>query len=153
MYYVQVTSLVDIIATPDVIPTDDISQPERTVTSVVVEWKEPEYYKAPITTYTLNLCEKASDNCLTVDGYPMNITAHSNTNESRVRYGLFLVIVDVVICSYLHRYNISGLRPFSSSYSLSISATNNIDSANFSSPVPVILVNTSKIVSSVSLCQ
>ena len=142
--------LSNIIDIPDIIPSDDITQHERTVTSVVVQWKEPNYYNAPITMYSLNLCQKISDDCVTVNGYPVNINADQNTI---VRYGLLLVIVDVVICSYLHRYNISGLQPFSSSpYLLSISAINDIGSANFSSPVPLILVSRSEIILVSSLC-
>ena len=147
-----VTNLVDTVAIPDVIPTDDITQPERTVTSVLVQWKVPIYYNAPVTNYSLNLCQKISDDCIPVSGYPMNISVGQYTNGSIVRYGLLLVTVDVVICSYLHRYNISGLQPFSSSpYSLSIRAINDIGSANFSSPVTLTLVNRSEIVL-VSLC-
>ena len=146
------TRLIDNIDIPDIISTDDITQHERTVTSVVVQWKEPNYYNAPITMYSLSLCQKLSDDddCTSVNGYPVNINADQNTV---VRYGLLLVIVDVVICSYLHRYNISGLQPFSSSpYLLSISAINDIGPANFSSPVPLILVNRSEIVLVSSLC-
>ena len=92
IYYI--TSLVDITDIPDVIPADDITQPERTVTTVVVQWKEPNYYNAPITMYTLNLCQKAQqDSCTTVDGYPMNINAGEHTSDGVVRYGLLLVIV------------------------------------------------------------
>ena len=77
-----------IIDTPDVIPTDDITQPERTVTTVIVQWKEPNYYNAPIKMYTLNLCQKLlHDNCTSVNGYPLNITADEYTNASIVRYG------------------------------------------------------------------
>ena len=90
--------------------------------------------------YSLNLCEKINDDCTTVNGYPMNINAGEHTSGSIVRYDLLLVIVDVVICSYLHRYKISGLQPFSL-YSLSISAINDIGSADFSEPVALILVN------------
>ena len=95
--------------------------------------------------YSLNLCEKINDNCTTVNGYPMNINAGEHTSGSIVRYSLLLVIVYVVICSYLHRYNISSLQPFSS-YSLSIRAINDIGSADFSEPVALILVNRSEIV-------
>ena len=152
LYYVQMTSLINMIDIPDIIPTDDITQHERTITSVVVQWKEPNYYNAPITMYSLKLCQKLSDDddCTSVNGYSVNINADQNTI---VRYGLLLVIVDILICSYLHRYNISGLYPFSSSpYLLSISAINDIGSANFSSPVPLILVNRSEIVLVSSLC-
>ena len=142
--YKHITSLANITAIPDVIPTDDITQHGRTVTSVVVQWKVPNYYNAPITMYSLNLCKKINDDCTTVNGYPMNINAGEHTSGSIVRYGLLLVIVDVVICSYLHRYNISGLQPFSS-YSLSIGAINDIGSADFSEPVALILVNRSEI--------
>ena len=140
--------MVDIADIPDVIPTDDITQHERTVTSVVVQWKVPNYYNAPITMYSLNLCQKVNDVCTPVNGnYPMNINAGEHTSGSTVRYGLLLVIVDVVICSYLHRYNISGLQPFSSTpYLFSIRAINDIGSANFSEPVALILVNRSEIV-------
>ena len=144
-HYVSVTSLIDITAIPDVIPIDDITQHGRTVTSVVVQWKVPNYYNAPITMYSLNLCEKINDDCTTVNDYPMNINAGEHTSGSTVRYGLLLVIVDVVICSYLHRYNISDLQPFSS-YSLSIRAINDIGSADFSELVALILVNRSEIV-------
>ena len=96
------------------------------VTSVVVQWKVPNYYNAPITMYSLNLREKINDDCTTVNGYPMNINAGEHTSGSIVRYGLLLVIVDVVICSYLHRYNISDLQPLSNPYSLSIRATSMI---------------------------
>ena len=93
------------------------------------------------------MCERINDNCTTVNGYPMNINADEYANGSIVRYGLLLVIVDVVICSYSHRYNISGLQPLSSSpYSLSIRAISDIGSANFSEPVALILVNRSEIV-------
>ena len=64
------------------------------------------------------------------------------------------IIVDVVICSHLHSYNITGLQPFISSsnpYHLTIRAINDIGPADFSEPVPIILVNRSKIVL-VSLC-
>ena len=138
LYYVQVVSLVDVIDVPDVIPTDDIAQHSMTITSVIVQWKEPGNSNAPLTMYTLNLCEKIND-CKTVTGYPRNISA------GQLRYGLLLIIVDVVICSYLHRYNIRDLRPFSS-YLFNISAINDIGSANFSSPVPIRLVNRSEIV-------
>ena len=94
--------VVDITDIPDVIPADDITQHERTVTTVVVQWKEPNYYNAPITMYTLNLCQKIQDSCTDYRNYPMNISASEYTNDSIVRYGLLLVIVDVVICSYLH---------------------------------------------------
>ena len=143
--HLKVITLVHITAIPDVIPTDDITQHERTVTSVVIQWKVPNYYLAPITMYSLNLCEKINDDFTTVNDYTMNINAGEHTSGSIVRYGLLLVIVDVVICSYLHRYNISDLQPFSS-YSLSIRAVNDIDSADFSDPVALILVNRSKIV-------
>ena len=52
--------------------------------------------------YSLNLCENINDDCITVNGYPMNINAVEHTSGSTVRYGLLLVILDVVICSYLH---------------------------------------------------
>ena len=64
------------------------------------------------------------------------------------------IIVDVVMYSHLHRYNITGLQPFissSSPYQLTIRAINDIGPADFSEPVPIILVNRSKIVL-VSLC-
>ena len=145
--------MVDIADIPDVIPADDITQPERTVTTVVVQWKEPNYYNAPITMYTLNLCQKILDSCTTV---PMNINPpeRSIVNESIVllRCGLLLVIVDVLMCSYLHRYNITDLQPFSSDpYQLSIRAINDIGSADFSPSVLIELVNRSEIVL-VSLC-
>ena len=97
----QVTSLVDIIAIPDVIPMDDIIplKNSSTVTTIVVQWKEPEYYNAPITIYTLNVCQKVNDRCR---NDTMDINATEHTNGGIVRYGLFLLIVDVVICSYLH---------------------------------------------------
>ena len=141
-------------ATPDVIPTDDITQHERTITSVVVQWKVPNYYNAPITMYSLNLCQKVNDVCTPVNGnYPMNINVSDinvveQSDRSIVRYGLLLVIVYVVICNYLHRYyNISGLQPFSSTpYLFSIRAINDIGSVNFSEPVALILVNRSEIV-------
>ena len=145
--------MVDITDIPDVIPTDDITQHERTVTSVVVQWKVPNYYNAPITMYSLNLCQNINDVCIPVNGnYPMNINVSDinvveQSNKSIVRYGLLIVPVDVVICSYLHRYNISGLQPFSSTpYLFSIRAINDIGSANFSEPVALILVNRSEIV-------
>ena len=147
--------MVDIADIPDVIPADDITQPERTVTTVVVQWKEPNYYNAPITMYTLNLCQKILDSCATVDGYPRNINPPEHiVNGSIVllRCGLLLVIVDVVMYNYLHRYNITDLRPFSSDpYQLSIRAINDVDSADFSPPVLIELVNRSEIVL-VSLC-
>ena len=97
--------------------------------------------------YSLNLHEKINDDRATVNGYPMNINAGEHTSGSIVRYGLLLVIVNVVMCSYLHRYNISDLRPFSSTpYSLSIRAITDIGSADFSEPVALILVNRSEIV-------
>ena len=86
----QVTNFVDIIAMPDVIPTDDIKQPERTVTTVVVQWKEPNYYNAPITMYTLNLCRKLQeDDCESIDNdNSMNITDDDYINDNGiVRYG------------------------------------------------------------------
>ena len=92
--------------------------------------------------YSLNLCNKINHDCTTVT---MNITAGEHTSGSIVRYSLLLVIVDVVICSYSHRYNISGLQPFSSN-SLSIRAINDISPANFSEPVALILVNRSEVV-------
>ena len=146
--YKHITSLANITATPNVIPTDDITQHVRTVTSVIVQWKVPNYYNAPITMYSLNLCKKINDDCTTVNDYPMDINAGKHTSGSIVRYGLLLVIVDVVICSYLHRYNISGLQPFSSNSSLlSIRAINGINPpADFSEPVALILVNRSEIV-------
>ena len=97
--------------------------------------------------YSLNLCEKINDDCTTVNDYPMNINAGEHTSGNIVRYGLLLVIVGVVICSYLHRYNISGLQPFYASYSFSIRAINGIKPpADFSEPVALILVNKSEIV-------
>ena len=135
---------------PDIIPTDDITQHERTVTSVVVQWNVPNYYNAPITMYSLNLCQKINDVCTPVNGnYPMNINVSDinvmeQSNRSIARY--VLVTVDVVIYSYLHRYNISGLQPFSSTpYLFSIRAINDISSADFSEPVSLILVNRSEI--------
>ena len=118
------------------------------VTSVVVQWKVPNYYNAPITMYSLNLRKKINDDCTTVNGYPMNINVVEHTSGSIVRYGLLLVIVDVVMCSYLHRYNISGLQPFSSNSSLlSIRAINDIKQpSDFFEPVTLILVNRSEIV-------
>jgi len=91
LYYVQVVSLVNVIDVPDVIPTNDITQHNMTITSVIVQWKEPDNSNAPITLYTLNLCEKIVDSCKTVISYPVNISAN------QVRYGLLLVIVDAVI--------------------------------------------------------
>ena len=80
--------MLDIIAVPGVIPTDDITQPERTVTTVVIQWKEPNDYNAPITMYELDLCQKLlQDNCTSLNDYPMNITADEYTNASIVRYG------------------------------------------------------------------
>ena len=147
MYINPFITLIDITDIPDVIPTDDITQHERTVTSVVVQWKVPNYYNAPITMYSLNLCENINDDCITVNGYLMNINAGEHTSGRTVRYSLHLIIVDVVICSYLHRYNISGLQPFSSTpYLFSIRAINDIGSADFSEPVALILVNRSEIV-------
>ena len=141
--------MVDIADIPDVIPADDITQPERTVTTVVVQWKEPDYYNAPITMYTLDLCQKVEGECR---NDTTNINAGEHTNDGIVRYGLLLVIVDVVMFSYLHRYNITDLRPFSSDpYQLSISAINDIGSADFSPPVLIELINRSEIVL-VSLC-
>ena len=93
--------------------------------------------------YELNLCQKITENCAMVNDYPKNINAGQNTNGGIVRYGLLLVIVDVVICSYLHSYNISSLQPFGS-YSLSIRAVNDIGSTEFSEPYPIRLVNTSE---------
>ena len=75
----------------------------------------------------------------------MNINAGEHTSGSIVRYGLLLVIVNVVMCSYSHRYNISGLLPFSL-YSLSIRAIADIGLADFSESVALILVNRSEIV-------
>ena len=146
--------MVDITDIPDVIPNDDITQHERTVASVVVQWKVPNYYNAPITMYSLNLCQKVNDVCTPVNGnYPMNINVsdinviEQSSDRSIVRYGLLLIIVDVVIYSYLHRHNISDLQPFSSTpYLFSIRAINDIGSANFSEPVALILVNRSEIV-------
>ena len=134
--------MVDITDIPDVIPADDITQHERTVTTVVVQWKEPNYYNAPITMYTLNLCQKVESECRNVT---TDISAGEFTSNGTVRYGLLLVIVDVVICSYLHRYNITGLQPFSSDpYQLSIRAINDIGSADFSPSVLIRLVNRSE---------
>ena len=105
--YKELHSLANIADIPDVIPTDDITQHERIVTSVVVQWKVPNYYNAPITMYSLNLCQKINDVCTPVNGnYPMNINVSNinfieQSNRSIVRYGLLLVTVDVVICSYL----------------------------------------------------
>ena len=95
------TNLLDIIAVPGVIPTDDITQSKRTVTTVVVQWKEPDDYNAPITMYELGLCRKfenasqkledtsqqSQDNCASLNDYPMKIAADENTNASIVRYG------------------------------------------------------------------
>ena len=133
----------DITDIPDVIPADDITQHERTVTTVVVQWKEPNYYNAPITMYTLNLCQKVENECR---NDTTNINAGEYTSDGIVRYGLLLVIVDVVICSPLHRYyNITGLQPFSSDpYQLSIRAINDIGSADFSPSVLIRLVNRSE---------
>ena len=95
-------NLLDIIAVPGVIPTDDITQPERTVTTVVVLWKKPNDYNAPIIMYELDLCRKfentsqksedtsqqSQDNCASLNDYPLNITADEYTdNASIVRYG------------------------------------------------------------------
>ena len=136
-----------IIDTPDVIPADDITQPERTITTVIVQWKEPN--NAPITNYTLNLCHKVEGECRNIT---TNIDAGKNTSNGIVRYGSLLVIIDVVISSYLHRYNITGLQPFSSNpYQLRIRATNEIGSADFSPSVLIELVDRSEIVL-VSLC-
>ena len=141
--------MVDITDIPDVIPADEITQHERTVTTVVVQWKEPNYYNAPITMYTLNLCQKVENECR---NDTTDISAGEHTSDGIVRYGLLLVIADVVICSYLHRYNITGLQPFSSDpYQLSIRAINDIGSADFSPSVLIRLVNRSEIVL-VSLC-
>ena len=134
--------MVDITDTPDVIPTDDITKRERTVTTVVVQWKEPNYYNAPITIYTLNLCQKVENECR---NDTTDINAGEYTSDGIVKYGLLLVIVNVVICSYLHRYNITGLQPFSSDpYQLSIRAINDIGSADFSPFVLIRLVNRSE---------
>ena len=139
----------DITDTPDVIPADDITQHKRTVTTVVVQWREPNYYNAPITNCTLNLCHKVDGECRNVT---TNIDAGENTSNGIVRYGSLLVIIDVVICSYLHRYNITGLQPFSSDpYQVSISATNEIGSADPSPFILIVLVDRSEIVL-VSLC-
>ena len=87
--------MVDITDIPDVIPTDDITQPERTVTTVVVQWKEPNYYNAPIIIYTLDLCQKVEGECRNVT---ININnAGEHTSDGIVRYGLLLVIVDVLM--------------------------------------------------------
>ena len=79
---------------PDVIPADDITQLERTITTVIVQWKEPNYYNAPITKYTLNLCQKAEqDSCTTVNGYPVDINPPEriiNGSTVLLRYGLLL---------------------------------------------------------------
>jgi len=48
LYYVQVVSLVNVIDVPDVIPTDDITQYNMTIISVIVQWKEPDSLNAPI---------------------------------------------------------------------------------------------------------
>ena len=133
------------------VSANDIRQLERTVTTVTVQWKEPDYYNAPITNYTLNLCHKVDGECKNTT---TNIDAGENTNNNTgiVRYGSLLVIKDVVICSYLHRYNITGLQPFSSNpYQLRIRATNDIGSADFSSLVLIELVDRSEIVL-VSFC-
>ena len=144
-----VVKVYDITDIPDMVSANDIRQLERTVTTVIVQWKEPNYYNAPITNYTLNLCHKVDGECINAT---TNIDAGENTNNSIVRYGSLLVIIDVVICSYLHRYNITGLQPFSSDpYQVSISATNDIGSADLSPPVLIILVDRSEIVL-VSLC-
>ena len=95
------TNLLDIIAVPSIISTVDITQSKRTVTTVVVQWKEPNDYNAPITMYELDLCRKfenvsqksedtsqqSQDNCASLNDYPMNITADEYTNVSIVRYG------------------------------------------------------------------
>ena len=141
--------MVDIADIPDVIPADDITQPERTITVVTVQWKEPDYYNAPITMYTLDLCQKVEGECR---NNITNIYAGEHTSDGIVRYGLLLVIIDVLMCSYLHRYNITDLRPFSSDpYQLSIRAINDVGSADFSPSVLIELVNRSEIVL-VSLC-
>ena len=141
--------MVDITDIPDVIPADDITQPERTITTIVVQWKEPNYYNAPITMYTLDLCQKVEGECRNVT---TNVNAGEHTSDGIVRYGLLLVIVDVLMYSYLHRYNITDLQPFSSDpYQLSIRAINDIGSADFSASVLIELVNRSEIVL-VSLC-
>ena len=94
--------------------------------------------------YTLNLCQKVENECR---NDTTDISAGEYTSDGIVRYGLLLVIVDVVICSYLHRYNITGLQPFSSDpYQLSIRAINDIGSADFSPSVLIRLVNRSEIV-------
>ena len=79
----------------DIIPLKNSS----TITTIVVQWKVPNYYDAPITMYTLNLCQKIEDDCRDASGYPININADEHTNGSIVRYGLLLLMV---ICSYLH---------------------------------------------------
>ena len=89
--------MVGIADIPDVIPTDDITQHERTVTSVVVQWKVPNYYNAPITMYSLNLCQKVNDVCTPVNGnYPMNINISDinvieQSDRSIVRYVLIMI--------------------------------------------------------------
>ena len=80
LYCVQVAK-VDITDIPDVIPADDITQPERTVTTVVVQWKEPNYYNAPITMYTLDLCQKVEGECRYVT---ININASEHTSDGIV---------------------------------------------------------------------
>ena len=148
-FYDTVVKVYYITAVPGVIPADDITQPERTVTTVMVQWKEPNNYNAPITNYTLTLCQKIDGECR---NDTTNINADEHTSDGIVRYGLLLVIIDEVIYSYLHRYNITGLIPFTKSpYQLSISAINEIGSADFSPFVLIDLVDESEIVL-VSLC-
>ena len=92
---------------PDVIPTDDITQHERTVTSVVVQWKVPNYYNAPITMYSLNLCQKINDVCTPVNGnYPMNINVSDinviESNRSIVRYVLIMIGAVLIMQLFTH---------------------------------------------------
>ena len=92
-------------ATPDVIPTDDITQHERTVTSIVVQWKVPNYYNAPITMYSLNLCQKVNDVCTAVNGnYPMDVNVSDinvteQSDRSIVRY--VLIVINALIIMQL----------------------------------------------------
>ena len=92
-FYDTVVKVYYITAVPGVIPADDITQTERTVTTVMVQWKEPIYYNAPITNYTLTLCQKIEGECR---NDTTNIDAGNHTSDGIVRYGLLLVIIDVV---------------------------------------------------------
>ena len=54
--------------------------------------------------YTLDLCQKVEGECRYVT---ININASEHTSDGIIRYDLLLVIVDVLMCSYLHRYSIT----------------------------------------------